>query len=498
MAKQKKSATRRILLILGVLLGALVLIGAVGWATGFLGGGEEGVAVEASEAERRTVTQVVTAFGRVQPEVEIVISPDVPGEIVELPVREGDRVQKGALLARVKPDDYIAQAQQAQAGVSQAQARLAESRASLNQAEIDFNRSKSLYEREVISESTFQTAKSTYEQAQAQLEAAKYAVESAQAQRREAGEQIAKTEIYSPMTGVVSKLSVEEGERVVGTSQMAGTEMMRIARLDQMELEVDVNENDVVNVALGDSAAVEVDAYPDQTFRGVVMEIANSARVSGEGTQEQVTNFPVKVRITEAHNLDVGLTEAEGAAGQPPARPARAQEEGALPTAAKAPTFRPGMSGAVDISTQTVKNAVAVPIQAVTVRDFNQMGENQEGKPEAGGGDEAGEAEEGGEVASSEESGGSESRGENGEGGGPRAEDLRKVVFLIADDGTAKMTEVQTGISDDTHVQVTSGLDGGEMVITGPYRAVSRMLRPGMDVHVEAPRGPRGSPVAAR
>ena len=492
MAKQKKSATRRILLILGVLIGALVLIGAVGWATGLLGGGEDSLAVEASEAERRTVTQVVTAFGRVQPEVEVVISPDVPGEIVELPVKEGSRVQKGDLLARVKPDDYIAQAQQAQAGVSQAQARLAESRANLNQAEIDFNRSQSLYEREIISESTFQTSKSAYEQAQAQLEAARYAVESAQAQRREAGEQIAKTEIYSPMTGVVSKLSVEEGERVVGTSQMAGTEMMRIARLDQMEVEVDVNENDVVNVALGDSAAVEVDAYPDQAFRGVVMEIANSARVSGEGTQEQVTNFPVKVRITEAHNLNVGLTEGEAASGQPPGR---AEEEGALPTAAKAPTFRPGMSGAVDISTQTVKNAVAVPIQAVTVRDFNQMSENQTGEPGAGGGDEAGAAE-GGEATASSADGGSEGRDEGG--GGPRTEDLRKVVFLIADDGTAKMTAVQTGISDDTHVQVTSGLEGGEMVITGPYRAVSRMLRPGMDVRAEMPAGLRGNPVASR
>src|SRR5690625_4502158 len=302
MAK-KSSATRRILFIIGGLIVLLVILGVVGSAAGWFGG-ERAYAVETATAVVRPVTQTVTASGRVQPETEVKISPDVSGEIIELPVREGDRVSQGQLLARIQPDFYAAQVEQAQANVSQSRANMAQRRADLISAELEFNRQRELFERNVISQSDLERAESQYEVAKAGLEAAEYAVESAEARLREGREQLGKTAIYAPMNGTVSQLNVEMGERVVGTSQMAGTEMMRIARLDQMELEVDVNENDVVNVSLGDSARISVDAYPDRTFRGVVTEIANSARVTGAGSQEQVTNFPVKVRFIDDHNLD--------------------------------------------------------------------------------------------------------------------------------------------------------------------------------------------------
>ncbi|SHK32571.1 efflux RND transporter periplasmic adaptor subunit [Rhodothermus profundi] len=438
-------ATRRLLIMLAVMLGLLVVIGVGGRALGLFKQ-ETGIEVEVAKATRRTITQVVTASGRVQPEVEVTISPDVSGEIVELLVREGDRVERGQLLARIRPDFYEAQVQQAEAGVAQARATLKQREADLIRAEAEFKRQQALYEKQAISASDFEAARTQYEVAKAALEAARYAVESAEARLREAREQLAKTMIYAPMSGIVSKLDVELGERVVGTSQMAGTEMMRIARLDQMELEVEVNENDVVNVSVGDTATIHIDAYPERTFRGVVTEIANSARIANMGTQEQVTNFPVKVRILGT----VALPEAG------PSVVARAEE---VPAPAELlPPLRPGMSGTVDIYTKTVFNAVAVPIQAVTVRDFNRV------RPE-------------GETAPADTA------------SNPLAlqEDLRKVVFIV-EDGKARMVEVQTGISDDTHIEIVSGLQGGETVIIGPYRAVSQTLRPGMPVRIQQPR----------
>lgn len=462
MAK-KKSATRRILIIVGVLIGALILLGVVGRMTGFLGGGDEGVRVETAEAQRRDITQIVTAFGRAQPEVEVTISPDVSGEIIALPVKEGDPVQQGDLLAHIKPDSYEAQVEQMEANLKQSKATLEQRRADMMQAERTYERQKKLYEREVISESDYMDAQTQYEVAKANFEAAQYQVENAQARLEEAQKQLAKTSIYAPMSGTISKLNVEAGERVVGTSQMAGTEMMRIARLGQMELEVDVNENDVVNVALQDTASIEIDAYPDQTFRGVVTEIANSARVEGEGTQEQVTNFPVKVRVLDPHNLDlhgsVGTKQSGGVS--------RAE----VPTSpGEVPVLRPGMSGTVDIYTQTIRNAIAVPIQAVTVRDFNKVRSSGKKPPTA----------------------------EDDSTRSPMEveEDLRKVVF-VADADTARMVEVTTGISDETHIVIRTGLHGGEQVIVGPYRAVSRTLEPGMKVREEEPQASgRGGTVA--
>jgi len=440
-----RTTTRRVLYGTGGLLAVLVVLGALGWGMGWIGGDNPGLEVQTSSAETRTITQVVTAFGRAQPEVEVTISPDVSGEIIELPIREGDAVQQGDLLARLDPENYRAQVQQARAQVSQAKANLAERRADSLQARIEYDRQKKLYESDAISQSEFQQANTTYQQAVARLESARFQVESAQAGLREATERLSKTEIYAPMDGTVSKLNVETGERVVGTNQMAGTEMMKVARLDQMEIQVDVNENDVVNVAMRDSAAVEVDAYPDRAFRGVVTEIANSARIENQGSQEQVTNFPVKVRVLNPRGGDGTGADTQGGVQRPEVPTAEPQQGLVL---------RPGMSGTVDIFTQTVDRAVAVPIQSVTVRDFNAV------RPDTSG------------TKASDNASGSS------------GEDLRKVVFVAQAD-TARMVEVTTGISDDTHIEIRSGLSGGEQVITGPYSAVSRELEPGMKIQVE-------------
>ncbi|GIV59354.1 efflux RND transporter periplasmic adaptor subunit [Rhodocaloribacter litoris] len=464
MAPPKKNATRRLLFLIIGLIVLLVILAAVGRATGLFGTGNDAVEVETARAERRTLTQVVTASGKVQPEVEVKLSPDVSGEIIELRVREGDQVEKGDLLVRIRPDFYVAQVEQAEAGVLQAKANMAQRRADMLTAEVELNRQKALFEKNAIAESDYVRAQNQYEVAKAAYEAAEYAVQSAEARLREAREQLSKTAIYAPMSGTVSKLDVELGERVVGTSQFTGTEMMRIARLDQMELEVDVNENDVVNVALGDTARIEIDAYPEQTFRGVVTEIANTARTTAAGTQEQVTNFPVKIRILDPHNLNLAVPGT----GQ-------ALQTSETPLADASPQFRPGMSGTVDIYTKTVFDVVAVPIQAVTVRDFARL------QPAAD----------------------TTRRARTGETGRDDTvstrfpkEDLRKVVFLV-ENGKAKMVEVTTGITDDTHIEIKSGLSGGEEVIIGPYRAVSRTLEPGTPVRVKPPEQPGRRPLAA-
>lgn len=457
MARTSTSATKKILWIIGGLLILIVILGVVGRVTGVFGGGNDAVKVETSEAQLRNITQVVTASGKIQPETEVTISPDVSGEIIELTIKEGDYVERGVLLVRIKPDFYLTQVEQAQAGVLQAKANLAQRKADMMTAESDLRRQKELFGKDAISESELERAQTTYDVGKAAYEGAQYAVQSAEARLREAQEQVSKTAIYSPMAGTVSKLDVELGERVVGTSQMAGTEMMRVARLDQMEVEADVNENEIVNVALGDTTAIEVDAYPDRPFHGVVTEIANSARTTGAGTQEQVTNFPVKVRILDTHNLDsIYATD-----------PSFQAEEVPVPeqTAAR---LRPGMSATVDIFTETVFDVVAVPIQSVTVRDFNKTPpKDLEGADST-------------EVHSDADADvDSDKDGDDSLEG--QEEDIRKVVFTV-EDGKARMIEVTTGISDDTHVEVRRGLVAGETVVTGPYRVVSRSLKPGDEV----------------
>lgn len=451
MAKKKQSTTRRILKWTFGILAILVLLGIVGFSTGLLGGGDDTLAVDTEESSLRTITQVVTASGSMQPEVQVKISPDVSGEIIELRVREGDTVEQGDLLARLRPDTYVAQVERARANVAQNRATLSERRADVLRAENALNRQEQLYEREVISESDLEDAQTAYRVAESRLEASQFAVQSAEASLSEAEEDLQKTRIFAPMTGTVSKLDVELGERVVGTGMQAGTEMMRISRLNQMELEIDVNENDVINVSLGDTAAIEVDAYPEQFFRGIVTEIANTARVTGQGTQDQVTNFPVKIRVLDPHNEDssgsIAAADVEMERG-----------EGTLAAPSVSTNFRPGMTGTVDIFTQTVADVVSVPIQAVTVRDFNQIDHDAADSTEQA----------------------------NGSGRGS-AEDLRRIVFIV-EDGIAQVRQVETGIADDTHIHIREGLTEGLQVVTGPYSAVSRELAPEREVRVREDR----------
>ncbi len=443
-----KNATK---VVLWVIAGLVVLFVVVGLLAKFVFGGSKATEVEVAEAVLRDITQVVTASGKVQPEIEVKISPDVSGEIVDLRVKEGQQVKRGDFLLRIDPDFYEAQVEQARAGVLQFKATEAQRRADLLNAKLEFERQEKLYQSKSVSESDYQKAKTQYEVAQAGLEAAQYTVQSSEANLKEVREQLAKTSIYSPMDGTVSKLDVELGERVVGTSQFEGTEMLRIAQLGQMELEVDVNENDVVNVVLGDSARIEIDAFPERSFSGVVTEIANSARVTGAGTQEQVTNFPVKIRILDVHNTVISGKSDITTSEAPPV---------------EAPNFRPGMSGTVDVFTHTIQDAVAVPIQAVTVRDINKVKRDQMMKQRRRDGDEGEAGSDSVDVSKFE------------------MEDLRKVVFVV-DGSEASMVEVETGISDDTHVHVESGIEDGETVVIGPYRVVSRTLEDGEEVEVK-------------
>lgn len=330
--------------ILKILVPAVILLiifAIVGKKLGWVGKAVT-VKVAVENAEKRTIVETITANGKIQPEKEVKITPDVSGEIVELTVREGDHVEKGQLLLRIKPDVYISQRDRSLAAISSARARLAQAEAQFIQAELAFKRTEQLYGEQTISKSEYEQAEASYSVAKAEVDAAKYSVISTEASLKEANENLVKTSIYAPMTGTVSMLLVEAGERVAGTGMMAGTEMLRVADLSRMEAQVEVNENDIPRVKLGDTATIEVDAYVDHKFMGVVTEIANSAKTTGVSA-DQVTNFDVKILV---------LTESyEGLEGRGSEHP-----------------LRPGMSATVDIQTVTKEDIIAVPIQSVTTR----------------------------------------------------------------------------------------------------------------------------------
>ncbi|MEO0858074.1 MAG: efflux RND transporter periplasmic adaptor subunit [Bacteroidota bacterium] len=437
------SPTKKILIGLGVLLVVLILVVAIGAATGNLGGGSSGMEVETAEAQVRTVTQTVTASGKVQPEIEVKIASDVSGEIIRLTVEEGDRVERGQLLVQVQPEVYITQRDQARAGLLQAQADSARAAAELIRARTELDRQEALFERQAVSDADLVAARASADVAKANLDAASFRTESSRAILSQAATELRRTSIYAPMSGTVSQLNVEEGERVVGTAQFDGTELMRIAELDQMLLEVDINENDIVNIALADTARVEIDAYPEQPFQGIVTQIANSARVEGAGTQEQITNFPVEVRIVS----DDGRALVATPPGEAPPAPST--------------QLRPGMSGTVDVFTETTPSAIVVPIQAVTVRDYNNL-ERADEEEDADEEDAENDSINTFEVVE---------------------EDLRRVVFVVRD-GKAEIVEVETGIADDTYIEIRSGLQAGEQVITGPFRALRTELKPGQTVEI--------------
>lgn len=330
----------KILTILIIAVAVLLIFAIIGKKAGWFGKAVT-VKVAVEYAEKRMITESITANGKIQPEKEVKITPDVSGEIVELNVKEGDQVQKGELLLRIKPDVYISQRDRSVAALSSARARLSQADAQFRQSELSFRRSKQLFDEKTISQAEFEQAEASYNVAKAEVDAAKHSVTSSEASLKEANENLVKTSIYAPMSGTVSMLLVELGERVAGTNLMAGTEIMRIADLSRMEAQVEVNENDIVRVSVGDTAVIEVDAYLDEKFRGVVTEIANSAKTTGVSA-DQITNFDVKIFVLPGsyHKL-----EAEG--NNP---------------------FRPGMSTTVDILTESKSDIISVPIQSVTTR----------------------------------------------------------------------------------------------------------------------------------
>lgn len=419
-------------------------------------GKEEGIKVSTEKVTKRTIVETVNASGKVYPEVELKLSPDISGEIVELNVVEGDSVKKGQVLARIYADIYATQRDQASAVVNQQQAQVANvsasieaMRAQLDQAKKSYDMQKQLFDEKVISQNEFNTADAAYKSAQANFNASKQTirgsqagVQSARAALSKANKDISRATLVSPMDGVISLLNVKKGERVVGSSMMAGTEMMRIADLRKIEVRVDVGENDIPKIHLGDSAIVEVDAYNTRKFKGVVTQIAssnNGAASLQAGAGTDVTNYKVYIRLLPESYLDL----------MDPSKP-------------KSFPFRPGMSASADIQTKTHENRLAVPINAVTTRDKSD-------------------------TTSSTGSDSKKAKDER-ETIEPNADtdELEEVVFVLQKDGTVKKVKVRTDIQDINYIEILGGLQVGDEVITGPYDVVSKTLKSGGKVKVVA------------
>ncbi len=424
--------------------------------TGVLGK-DEGIKVTAEKVEKRTIVETVNASGKIYPEVEVKLSPDISGEIVELDVAEGDSVKKGEVLAKIYGDIYNTQKDQASAIVNQQEAQMADAQAGLgaleaqlDQAKKTYDMQKQLYDEKVISRNEFNTADAAYKTAQANLNAAKQgvigseaSVQSAKAALQKANKDLSLATLRSPMDGIVSLLSVKKGERVVGSSMMAGTEMMRIADMSKIEVRVDVGENDIPKVRLGDSASIEVDAYNDRKFTGVVTQIASSnngasAQSDLTNTSTDVTNYKVYIRLNPASYKDL-LSVNNG-------------------SRIKKFPFRPGMSASADIQTKTHKDVLSIPINAVTTREKSDSARNQAMNNPAGS-DQA-------DISNS---------GDN---------DLDIVVFVLQPDGKVKKQKVKTDIQDINYIEITDGLKEGQEVVTGPYDVVSKTLKDGDKVKV--------------
>ena len=410
-------------------------------------GKDEGIKVSAEKVSRRTIVETVNASGKVYPEIEVKLSPDISGEIVELNVVEGDSVKKGQVLARIYADIYATQRDQASAVVNIQQAQVANVsasiealRAQLDQTRKTYEMQKQLFNEKVISQSEFNIADAAYKTAQANFNAAKQnirgsqaSVQSAKAALSKANKDISRATLVSPMDGVVSLLNVKKGERVVGSSMMAGTEMMRIADLRKIEVRVDVGENDIPKIHLGDSATVEVDAYNNRKFKGVVTQIAssnNGAASLQTSTGTDVTNYKVFIRLLPESYQEL----------LDPSRP-------------KSFPFRPGMSASADIQTKTHENRLAVPMNAVTTRDKNDSTSKNAA------------SEKNKDVISTNERTSSD------------LDDLEVVVFVLQKDGTVKKTKVRTDIQDINYIEILGGINEGDEVITGPYDIVSKTLK---------------------
>ena len=469
MAQPNKKKSNKLIWILA---GAVVVL--IGIALVSSKGKKTGEKVYAEKAQKRTIEETVSASGRIFPEKEVKISSDVSGEVVELYIKEGDSVRAGQLLARVNAEIYKDQVTRGEAGVSASRAQYSNAlsniesvrgrqlqliaqkeqvQAQLASTQQAFKRNDQLHRDGVVSDADFETTQSQLRQQEANTkvveaqiqgslsditssqksaEAAQYNLKSAEASLKEMRTSLNKTSIYSPVDGVVSKKSIEKGERVVGTAQMSGTEIMRVANLNAMEVQVDVSENDIWRVAVGNDVDIEVDAFPSRKFKGRVSEIANTASNAFTATgavnltTDQVTNFVIKVRIDPASYSDL----LRG--GRPP--------------------FRPGMSASIDVHTNSVKDAISLPIQSVTTRDENA--ELKKAKEEA-----------------------NKNAAPKKEGKEP----VKEVVFVASGD-TVRMVEVKTGIQDNQYIQITSGLNGDEEVIAAPYSSIARKLKGGMKI----------------
>ena len=441
-ASRPKKSRIGLYLIVGLVL--LILLG--GGVAVKNRGQAKVTSVAAGEVITRTITQLVTATGKVRPETEVKIVPEVSGEIVELPFREGASVKKGDLLLRIKDDNYRYLLDQREADLAAARAAAVQNGAQLLQAEEEFQRNDDLYGRKLISEAAYTAARTAVEVARANRESSLAQIRPAEGQLKQAQDQLEKTVIYSPIDGTISLLAAELGERVAGTGQFNAAEIMRVADLANMEAVVEVNENDVVNVKSGNTATVAVDAFPRAPFQGVVTEIASTAKTLGQGSQEQVTNFEVKIRLTTGER-----------------------------------TLRPGMSATADIATKTVVDAVAVPIQAVTVRG------REDGKTLE-------------QLAAARDKDARESGGGSGEGAATAVnareqrereqrdrEALQRVVFVI-EGATVKQVVVETGITDTTHMEITAGLEPGQKIVTGNFTTITRTLKDGMAIKIETPK----------
>ncbi len=428
-AKKRRSRRKRYIVLgsTGLLL-LLVIVSVV------MSKREKPIPITTEKAVRKTILQTVSATGKVQPETEVKISPEVAGEIIELPVQDGMPVKKGDLLVKVKPDSYKALLEQQEAAISAAKATNLQQKATMMKTEQDLKRAEDLFSKKLISVQEYNAAQAADDVAKNTYESSLHEIERAQAGSSQARDQLSKTTIYSPINGTVTILNSKLGERLVATNQFAGTEVMRVADLAHMQAVVDVNENDVVNVKLGDKASVKIDAYGDRKFKGVVQQIANTGKTTGAGTQEEVTNFEVKIRVDDH---DVGL--------------------------------RPSLSCTADIETNMIKDAVAVPMQSVTIRagDSNLSPEEIEKKKQK--------------TAQLDKADNSADYvNERQEKATQREEHekIAKVVFLKKG-SKAQMVKVTTGISDDTYMEIKSGVQPGDEVVSGSYSAISRKLKDG-------------------
>jgi HlyD family secretion protein len=432
--------SKRLIIIIGISAVVLLVVLAIGKKQGWFGNeGYLKVAVETGI--EREIVEVITANGKIQPETEVAISPDVSGEIVDLVVKEGDEVKKGQYLLKIKPEAYQMARNRTEASLNNARARQKQAEAQLEMARLDYDRNKLLYEDDAISKSEFEQSLTSYNTSLAEKEASEFMVMSAQATLDEADESLTKTSIYAPMTGTISSLSVELGERVVGTSMMSGTEILRIANLHRMEVEVEVNENDIVRVTSWDTALIEVDAYPDTRFKGVVSEIPVSANTTGV-TTDQVTNFMVKILLlTESYEDKIS-------------------ESNPYP-------LRPGMSATADIQTDRRTGIYSIPIQAVTTRMDTTGTAAQKEDQQIG------------QISSD----GSVSNASMPSEAKPTSDEPMVVVFIVSE-GKAWMKQVKTGIQDNNYIEITEGLDKDAEIVVAPYSAISRQLKDELPIEV--------------